>query len=164
MGVLCEQPGNQPRVNATASYAAVVTSAQARPSNSSHHVAGEDKTSTTDFRRPVTEVTSFTSNVGQSKGHAVVASEPINKRRYTGRVSWFRGSYGWVYCEEIRAKYSGMDAFLHINDIDFKPSQGDEVEFRLALDNKGNPKAVKAQQAKTREVINARDWFALKQR
>merc|ERR1711972_527865 len=162
--IVSEQPGTQPRVYATSSSAAVVTSARARPSNSSQHVADRDKTTTTDSRKAVPEVVSSTSNVGQFKGHAVVVCELINKRRYIGRVSWFRGSYGWVYCEEITAKYSGLDAFLHINDCDFKPSQGDEVEFRLALDNKGNPKAVKAQQAKAREVINARDWFALKQR
>lgn len=109
-------------------------------------------------------VASFTSDVRQSKGHAVVVSEPINKRKYSGRVSWFRGSYGWVRCEKIAATYNGLDAFLHINDCDFKPIQGDEVEFRLAMDDKGNPKAVQVQQVKIHDVINARDWYALKQR
>jgi len=162
--ILCEQPGNQPRVNGTSSSAAVVTSAHARPNNSSQHVAHRDKTTTTDSRKAVPEVVSSTSNVGQSKGHAVVVSEPIDERKYVGRVSWFRGSHGWVRCEEIAANYGGLDAFLHNNDCDVKPSQGDEVEFRLALDNRGNPKAVKVQQAKAREVIDARDWFALRQR
>merc|ERR1711972_390721 len=162
--ILSEQLGNQPRVHTTSSSAAVVTSARARPSNSSQHVADRDKTTTTDSRKPVPEVVSSTSNVGQSKGHAVVVSEPIDKRKYIGRVSWFRGSHGWVRCEEIAANYGGLDAFVHNNDCDVKPSQGDEVEFRLALDNRGNPKAVKVQQAKAREVIDARDWFALRQR
>merc|ERR1712050_647009 len=76
----------------------------------------------------------------------------------------FDGVWGPAYLKEIAATYSGVDAFLHINDCDVKPRQGDEVEFRLALDNKGNPKAVKVQQAPIREVINARDWFALRQR
>merc|ERR1711972_843825 len=162
--ILSEQPGIQPRVHATSSSAAVVTSARARPSNSSQHVADRNKTTTNDSRKPVPEVVSSTSNVGESKGHAVVVCEPIDKRRYVGHVSWFRGSYGWVRCKEIAEKYNGADAFLHFNDCDVKPSLGDEVEFRLALDNKGNPKAVKVQQAQVREVIDARDWFALRQR
>jgi cold shock CspA family protein len=145
----------------TVSYAAVVTSAQVGPISSSHHAAVQDKTTTTNLRKAVPEVASSASD---SKRHAVVVCKPINKRKYTGRVSWFRGSYGWVHCAEISAKYNGLDAFLHINDCDFKPFQGHEVEFRLATDEKGHPKAVQAQQAKAREVINARDWFALKQR
>jgi len=161
---LSEQPSIQSEVVGTDSYAAVVSSPQGGPSNSSLHAAVQNKTTTTSFRRAVPVVASFTSDVRQSKGHAVVVSEPINKRKYSGRVSWFRGSYGWVRCEEIAAKYSGLDAFLHINDCDFKPIQGNEVEFRLAMDDTGNPKAVQAQQARPHDVINARDWFALKQR
>lgn len=108
--------------------------------------------------------TSLASVARQPRGLTVVASEPINKGKYTGRVSWFRGSYGWVDCAEITTQYNGLHAFLHSNDCDFKPRQGDEVEFLLALDNKGNPKAVNAKQAKAPQVINARDWFALKQK
>jgi hypothetical protein len=161
--LLSEQSSSQPRDIGAASYVAVVASAQASSNNLSQHSARQDRPTKTDSWKAAPKAASLTPDVGRSKGHTVVASEPINKRRYTGRVSWFRGSFGWVYCAEIAAKYSGLDAFLHANDCDFKPIQGDEIEFRLALDAKGNPKAVKAQQAKAVEIINARDWFAMKQ-
>lgn len=75
-------------------------------------------------------------------------------------MKFFRGSFGWIACEEISKEYSGRDIYVHINDCDFRPKAGDEVEFRLALGEGGGPKAVRVTKVKDPEVINARDWFA----
>jgi len=159
-----DQPSTPPRVAGTTSYAAVVTSYQASSNNVSHHPSGQGKIASVSSPHAAPVATSLVSNVEQSRGRTVVVSEPVDKKRYTGRVSWFRGSHGWVYCAEIATKYGGLHAFLHSNDCEIKPRQGEDVEFRLALDNKGNPKAVSAKLVKAVEPINARDWFSLKLR
>lgn len=92
----------------------------------------------------------------QYRGKAVVASVPLSNKRYQGVVKWFRGTYGWVDCAEVSKQYAGHDIFVHINDCNFQPKQGDEVAFNLSLDDRGNPKAVKAHAP---IIINARDYF-----
>jgi len=162
--ILTDQPSIPPRVAGTTSYAAVVTSYQASSNNVSHHTSGQGKIASVNSPHAAPVATSFVPNVGQSRGRTDVAPEPIDKKRYTGRVSWFRGSFGWVDCAEITTKYNGVHTFLHKNDCDIKPTLGDEVEFRLALDDMGNPKAVSAKKVKAVEPMNARDWFSLKRR
>jgi len=171
-GIICDQQSTMPRVSGTRSYAALVASYQASSNNMSHHSSRQGKVDSVDSHHAAPVATSSMSNAGRSTGHREVVSKPTDKKRYTGRVSWFRGSYGWVDCAEITTKYNGAQAFLHINDCDVKLRQGDEVEFCLALDYRGNPKAVSAnkveaatvKQVKNVEPINARDWFSLKQR
>jgi antitoxin component of MazEF toxin-antitoxin module len=160
--ILCEKPSNLTTVSGATSYAAVATLHRASSNKMQHHAADQSKNVATDSRNAAPLTTSLASNVRQPRGRTVEASAPINNKRYTGIVSWFRGSYGWVDCVEVKANYNGLHTFLHSNDCDFNPRQGDEVEFRLALDNKGNPKAVNATQAKA--PVNARDWFAARQK
>jgi len=81
----------------------------------------------------------------------------VSGARYKGTIKFFRGSFGWVACEDVWGQY-GRDTFLHINDCDggYKPELGDVVMFSLSEDNVGNPKAVHAH---PQRVIAARDWF-----
>jgi cold shock CspA family protein len=86
---------------------------------------------------------------------------------FQGKVKWFRGSFGWIDSTEAKNAYSGSDVFLHVSDCDFKPRQGDEIEFHVDFDDRGNPKAVRATQKRTLnisrssiEMINGRDYFA----
>jgi cold shock CspA family protein len=99
---------------------------------------------------------------------APTCQETILSGPHKGIVKWFRGSYGWVDCAEVKAKYSDCDIFLHMNDCDFKPRQGDAVDFFVAPGDMGNPKAVRVTQAKAVqmakekavEMTNGRDYFA----
>jgi hypothetical protein len=94
--------------------------------------------------------------------------ETILSGPHKGFVKWFRGSYGWVDCAGVTTKYNDCDIFLHVNDCDFRPRQGDTVEFFVAPGDMGNPKAVRVTQAKAvemtqvkaAEIINGRDYFA----
>merc|ERR1712151_600013 len=95
-----------------------------------------------------------------NKGHkAAVVLKPIGQKWYQGVVKWFRGSYGWIVCEEAATTFPGRenDIMLHRNDCDFKARQGDKVRFQLAKNGQGNPQAVKATSAPS--IIDARDWF-----
>jgi len=78
------------------------------------------------------------------RGKTVVVSEAISSTQYRGTIKYFRGTYGWVQCAEVAKMYPNVDIFLHINDCDFRPRQWDRVVCELALDDNGNPKAVKA--------------------
>jgi len=78
---------------------------------------------------------------GSTKAPMVLT--PINADVHQGVVKWFRGSYGFLVCESVTADYPGCDVLLHKNECDFKPRQGDRVQFCLALTNLGNPQAVK---------------------
>merc|ERR1712072_439986 len=100
---------------------------------------------------------------GTSKAPIVLA--PVNKKVYQGDVKYFRGSYGWIVCQAVGEDYPGQDIMVHKNDCNFKPEPwrqllkpGDQVRFRLALNNQGNPQAVNVSKAST-EMINAKDWF-----
>jgi cold shock CspA family protein len=84
---------------------------------------------------------------------------PMDKRVYRGIVKYFRGAFGWIVCEELAAVYPCNDVMVHKLDCAFRPKQGDKVSFRVALNDRGNPQAVKVQLSETVE-INARDWFA----
>jgi len=115
----------------------------------------------------------------QSKVAAMAShSAPTDNKRYVGHVSWWRGSYGWVDCQEVTTKYGARQVFLHFSDCAVKPRQWQEIEFSLTWDNKGDPKAVNARLADTKvcnvdlsksvnvrqveaqQRINARDYFA----
>lgn len=87
-----------------------------------------------------------------------VILEPINHKVYQGVVTWFRGSYGWIVSEAVAIDYPGCDIMVHKNDCNHKLCQGSSVCFRLALNDLGNPQAVKV--SKPADVINARDWFS----
>lgn len=67
---------------------------------------------------------------------------PVEERRRRGLVKFFRGSFGWIVCEEVARMCGGCDVFLHKNDCNGVPWRSDVVSFRLALDATGNPKAV----------------------
>jgi len=88
------------------------------------------------------------------------AAVPVSQKRYEGIVKYFRGTFGWVVCEEVSAMYRGFDVFLHKDDCDARPRQFDKVSFRLGLDHKGNPKGVDARLVKEPERVSARDWFS----
>jgi len=81
---------------------------------------------------------------GSSKEH--VRSEPIDDRQYFGTISRFSGSYGLVDCHELIKPYPKvLGVFVHINDCSTRPRKPDKwerVSFRLALKNRGEPKAV----------------------
>merc|ERR1712070_944370 len=102
----------------------------------------------------------------QGKSKAPIVLAPVNKKVYQGDVKYFRGSYGWIVCQAV-----GQDIMVHKNDCNFKPEPGrsgkpegsllkpgDQVRFRLALNNQGNPQAVNVSKAST-QMINAKDWF-----
>jgi hypothetical protein len=89
----------------------------------------------------------------------VITLQPLNKREYRGIVKYFRGSFGWIVCEEIAADYPDCDVMVHKLDCAFRPRQGQEVSFRLALNERGNPQAMQVRIYEALE-INARDWFA----
>jgi hypothetical protein len=80
----------------------------------------------------------------RARGRTVVVSTPMSAKQYRGTIKWFRGTYGWVECPEVAKMYSDCDIFLHLNDCGFKPRQWDWISFQLALDEKGDPKAVHA--------------------
>lgn len=62
-------------------------------------------------------------------------------RRYHGYVKSFKGSFGFIACEEVAEKHAGRDAFLHKHVVNALPQVGSKVSFRLAVDSDGNPKA-----------------------
>jgi len=93
-----------------------------------------------------------------------------SKKRYEGTVKYFRGSFGWIQCPEISAKYSGHDIFLHkqdcinkVGDSHEQPKQWDKITFQLSTDMNGNPKAIKARiqvdTTKNIGTIDPRDFF-----
>ena len=65
----------------------------------------------------------------------------MESERYVGAVKFFRGSFGWLTCDDAAQKTGGRDIFLHKNQLNSVPTAGDEVEFRLIVDGKGQPKA-----------------------
>jgi len=91
-------------------------------------------------------------------------------KRYEGIVKYFRGSFGWIQCPEISAKYRGCDIFLHkqdcvkkVGDRQVQPKQNDKITFQLSTDEKGNPKAIAARihvnDTKDIETIDANEFF-----
>merc|ERR1739848_243810 len=89
---------------------------------------------------------------------AQIALTPVNTTVYQGVVTWFRGSYGWLSCEAVSAEYTDIDIMVHKNDCSFRPRLGDKVCFRLALNDRRRPQAVRVKM-ETDQRINARDWF-----
>merc|ERR1712007_281158 len=84
-----------------------------------------------------------------SGGGTVLLSTPISNATYTGRIAKFKGSYGWVDCAAVKAMYDDerqdRHVYLHKNDCKFEgPRQWLEIDFQLAHDPQGNPKAVNA--------------------
>lgn len=160
--LLDEQPNTLKKASAATSccgVAVAASSCQRGDSKKMHHRAVDQRGHVAHASLDSAPTTpSLVSNVRQARGRTVIQSAPIDKKRYAGTVSWFRGSYGWVSCTEVNKSCNVDRTFLHINDCDFNPRQGNEVEFCLALDSRGNPKAVNVKQAKA--PINARDWFA----
>jgi len=101
----------------------------------------------------------------QGKSKAPIVLAPVNKKVYQGDVKYFRGSYGWIVCQAVGEDYPGQDIMVHKNDCNFKPEPGrpllkpgDQVRFRLTLNNQGNPQAVNVSKVST-QMINAKDWF-----
>jgi hypothetical protein len=90
------------------------------------------------------------------------AEKPLDSIKYHGIVTWSRGSMAWLKCDALAAAYPNCDVFLHKNDCGAMPKQSDCVSFRLALDFRGNPKAILANIVKLKPepaIISARDWF-----
>lgn len=85
--------------------------------------------------------------------------------RYHGIVKYFRGSFGWITCATVSAKFHGLDVFLHKRDCDAAPKLGDRVSFALTVDERGNPKAAEArvEPPASSVAVSARDWFAQRQ-
>jgi hypothetical protein len=75
-------------------------------------------------------------------------------------VKYFRGSFGWIVCEAVAVDFPGRDIMVHKSDClgDFRPKQGDTVSFRLALNGRVDPQAMKVGRFEAVE-INAREWF-----
>jgi len=90
-----------------------------------------------------------------SRGHgAAVVLKPTDRKWYQGVVKWFRGSYGWIVCEQA---VKGKDIMVHKNDCDFKPKQGDEICFQFMTNGQGDAQALKAKRPPS--TIDAKDWF-----
>jgi hypothetical protein len=99
-----------------------------------------------------------------SQKKRVIVSRPVDAKRYQGVVSWFRGSYGWLQSPEVAARYQNRVIFLHVNDCDSKPRQGDKLSFQVSDDVKPEfrnqqVKAVCARQVHDEACINARDFI-----
>merc|ERR1712008_562131 len=99
-----------------------------------------------------------------SQKKRVIVSRPVDAKRYQGVVSWFRGSYGWLQSPEFAARYPNRVIFLHVNDCDSKPRQGDKLSFQVSDDVKPEfrnqqVKAVCARQVHDEACINARDFI-----
>jgi len=88
------------------------------------------------------------------------AKSSVKRRRYKGTVKYFRGSFGWVVCEEIALQYAGADVFIHKLDCDTLPKHGETVTFVLDIDFKGDPKGIEVKIPQEPTMINARDWFS----
>lgn len=90
-----------------------------------------------------------------SRGHGSAAVlQPTDRKWYQGVVKWFRGSYGWILCEQAA---KGKDIMVHKNDCDFRPKQGDEINFQLMENSQGDPQALRA--TRPPSIIDAKDWF-----
>jgi len=106
-----------------------------------------------------------TAGVRQVRGKSVLVSMPVDEKRYQGVVTWFRGSYGWLECPEVAARYPNRAIFVHFNDCDLKPCQGDKLSFQLSLDVRPEyqhqVKAVCARKVNedAKQVISARDFI-----
>jgi len=62
---------------------------------------------------------------------------------YCGVVTWFRGSFGWITCNSLPARFAGdPDVFVHKNDCEFRPRQHDRVRFFLMENDLGKPQAL----------------------
>merc|ERR1712008_146045 len=99
-----------------------------------------------------------------SQKKRVIVSRPVDAKQYQGVVSWFRGSYGWLQSPEVAARYPNRVIFLHVNDCDSKPRQGDKLSFQVSDDVKPEfrnqqVKAVCARQVHDEACINARDFI-----
>jgi len=99
-----------------------------------------------------------------SQKKRVVVSRPVDAKQYQGVVSWFRGSYGWLQSAEVAARYPNHMIFLHVNDCDSKPRQGDKLSFQVSDDVKPDlrnqqVKAVCARRVHDEACINARDFM-----
>lgn len=99
-----------------------------------------------------------------SRGKCVIVSRPVNAKRYQGVVSWFRGSYGWLQSPEVAARYPNRVIFLHFNDCDSQPRQGDKLSFQVSEDVKPEfrnqqVKAVCARKVHDEACVDARDFI-----
>jgi hypothetical protein len=110
------------------------------------------------LQQPIRDSVLASASWNQCKTPAVTL-RPLSNRKYRGVIKYFRGSFGWIVCEEIAADYPDCDVMVHKLDCAFRPRQGQEVSFRLALNERGNPQAMQVRIYKALE-INARDWFA----
>merc|ERR1712014_172288 len=92
-------------------------------------------------------------------------SEMPSAKRYEGIVTWFRGSFGWIQCSEIK-----NDIFLHkidcvkkVSNSYERPKQGDTITFHLSTDEKGGPKAIDARihvnDTNGTEAIDVREYL-----
>jgi len=103
-----------------------------------------------------------TSSERLSGGGTVVPSAPISNATYTGRITYWRGAWGWVDCAAVQSMYDdGRHVYLHKNDCKFDgPRRWDEIDFQLA-EHKGNPKAINATLHIDRQpiMIDAREYF-----
>jgi hypothetical protein len=89
-------------------------------------------------------------------------------RRFQGVVKFFKGSFGWVTCQEVAVLYEGRDTFVHKGDCDTNLRRGDAISFSLTVDASGNPKALDLRKEvpfqpvlppDTPVVESAHEWF-----
>jgi len=119
-------------------------------------VAKEPASKQADDSPPAVEVS--------SRGKCVIVSRPVDAKRYQGVVSWFRGSYGWLQSPEVAARYPNRVIFLHFNDCDAQPRQGDTMSFQVSEDVKPEfqnqqVKAVCARRVRNEARVDARDFI-----
>jgi len=87
---------------------------------------------------------------GKQKRSCRTEPASLNERRYKGMIKYFKGSFGWLECRACAADFPDLDArdiYVHKNDCTWdvkhrRPSQWAVVTFRLAVDDRGNPKAM----------------------
>lgn len=113
----------------------------------------------------------------QSSGTSVDSRGPRSSstKRYTGVVSWSRGSMAWLrcaalqskfpaWCADLRAQFPDWDdvyVFLHKTQCKSgMPGQGDRVTFSLVVASDGRPQASMAEPEMEPQQISAEDWFA----
>merc|ERR1712151_957077 len=100
-----------------------------------------------------------TATISERAPDTAAAPKYADSTWYIGVVKHFKGSFGFLICEELQARFPGQDVFLLKSDCCAGgPRVGDRMQFRLVISD-GNPKAVQARLAEEEKTSKlAAEW------